>query len=125
MTESWREQVVRHYNERHAEAGRAKTVFGRALRPLQLSATLAYVAFIDKAAAQRGVDRSTYARRALAVLASSDLGVPVKVILWESPKPRHRGAVRARFQEGGARDEGDGIRDWCPHHGCDGAHLSD
>jgi hypothetical protein len=124
MTEGWRAEVVRHYEERHAASGRAKTVFGRTLRPLQLTATLAYVAFIDRAAQGRNVNRSTYIRRALAVAAGADLGVPVKVILWESPKPGGFRNDKMRTKDGGERDTGEGIEDWCPHPGCDGAHLT-
>jgi hypothetical protein len=125
MAEDWKKTVVANYEKRHqANSKRAKTVFGRTLRPLQLTATLEFVAFVDRAAQRRDVNRSTYVRRTLAVAVARDLGVPVRVVLWESPKPGGFRNEKIRVRDGGERDEGQGIEDWCPHPGCDGAHLA-
>ena len=122
----WKDNVARLYDEsRHTATRRpGKTVFGRELRPLQLTATRLFVRYVDKAAAKRGVNRSTYIRRICAIAAAADLGIPVRVILHESPRPDGFKAERLRTGAlAGARDDGTGIEDWCPHPGCDGAHL--
>ena len=120
---NWKKNVREALRERRAKNGRTNTVFGRELRPLQLTAALKYVQIIDAASAALGVNRSTFVRRAAAVAAADVLSVNVRDILWHCPAPDGFRAQRMRVDQGGARDSGDGIEKWCAHPGCDGAHL--
>jgi len=101
-----------------------RTPFGPDMRPLQFSCTVQFVKFVNAAAEQVGVNRSTFVRRALAVAAANVLGVSVRTILFESPAPRAWGAHPMPPQQAmGLRDLGEGIEGWCPHPGCTGDHL--
>lgn len=121
----WQERVLADHREARRRRGFSGGVFRRDLHPLQFACSRDYIAYIAQAALKRGVNRSTYVRRALAVAAAADLGIDVKEILWESPKPRGpQEHIERPTVDGGARDLGHGIEDWCTHPGCDGAHLS-
>ena len=124
MGEQWKANVLAKYRRQRARNGRSDTPFGRSLRPLQFTATLEYVRLVDRAARAYGVNRSTFYRRAAAVVAAGVLGIDVRAILIESPRPAGYGEHRLRVDVAGARDTGEGIEAWCPHPGCDGAHLT-
>lgn len=121
---NWKQNVREALRERRRVNGRTNTVFGRELRPLQLTAALKFVQIIDAAAQARGVNRSTFIRRSAALVAAHTLGIDVRDILWHSPAPDGYRAQRLRVDTGGARDTGEGIEQWCPHPGCEGDHLS-
>jgi hypothetical protein len=120
---NWKNNVRHAIRERRDKTGRANTVFGRELRPLQLTATLKYLRFIDAAARKLGVNRSTYIRRCCAVVTARVLDTDVRTILYESPKPGGYGEQRLRVVDGGMRDDGKDIAKWCSHPGCDGQHF--
>ena len=120
---NWRNNVKEALRERRKKNGRPNTVFGRELRPLQLTATLKFVRYVDEAAAALGVNRSTFVRRAAAVVAAKVIDVDVATILHESPAPSGFGEQRMRTDRAGMRDTGDGIEAWCAHPGCDGSHF--
>lgn len=102
-----------------------KSPFGPAMKPLQFAATTGFMVFVNGAAEKVGVNRSTYIRRALAVHTAHVLGIPVRLILMESPEVRAFGAQTSPQRQAlGLHDNGEGIEDWCPHPGCDGTHLS-
>lgn len=122
---TWQDKVVDKVARKPRHHESMNTPFGPALKPLQFAATVKFMRFINDSAQVVGVNRSTYVRRVLAVHASSVLKVPVRMILWESPKPRRWGEhYQPSAQAAGQRDDGEGIESWCPHPGCDGTHLS-
>jgi hypothetical protein len=116
---SWQDAVLSSVRNRDRGTESLNTAFGRALKPMNFSCTVAYVLYVNRAARAMGVNRSTYVRRALAVHAAHVLGIDVREILWESPAPRRWDPQQAK----GLRDDGFGIGAWCPHPGCDGSHL--
>ena len=124
MAEEWKTKVLSRYREQRARNGRSETPFGRSLRPLQFTATMEYLRIVDRAAQRVGVNRSTFYRRSAAVVAAAILGIDVRAILIESPRPSGYGEHRLRVDVAGARDTGEGIEKWCPHPGCDGHHLT-
>lgn len=123
---SWQDRVNAQVR---ATRGRQRvsrtTPFGAALKPLQFSATLKFMAYVHAAAEKMDANRSTYIRRALAVHAANVLGVSVLDVLYESPVNRVAHELHnPGIQQQGLRDLGEGIEAWCPHPGCDGSHLS-
>lgn len=79
---------------------------------------------VHRAAALHGISASSYVRRALSLHLAVDLDEDVRDILWlcpelNPPKYAQIGSVR----KGNTHDDGAGIERWCPHPGCDGAHL--
>ena len=52
---NWKQNVREAMRARRAKNGRTNTVFGRELRPLQLTAALKYVQIIDACLASGGV----------------------------------------------------------------------
>jgi hypothetical protein len=119
----WREVVMARYVDARKRNGFSSGRFRRDLHPLQFSCTKEYAAFLQAAAQQVNVNRSTFVRRALAVGMASVLKVDVRDILYHSPKPRPFGPIRQVGLGAGEHDMGDGIESWCPHPGCDGEHL--
>jgi hypothetical protein len=129
----WRDDILRRVHQRvdpdppirrrrrpnRSEAAYA-SVFGRELYRSTLFLTVEFTGMLDAAAKARDVNRSTYYRRALAVMLAYDLSLPIREVLWWSPAQGRYGRVQTRR---GQRDDGDGIEGWCPHPGCDGAHL--
>ena len=93
------------------------------MNPLQFSCTRKFVAYLSAAALSREINRSTYARRVLAVAIAHDLGIDVREVLWHTPVPRPPGPQKIVGEKSGERDLGEGIEHWCPHPGCDGSHL--
>jgi hypothetical protein len=95
----------------------------------RLRARPRYFELIDCAALARGVSRSVYMRRMIALGLANDLNLDVREVLhltahWrnalhdKTDAPRDdRGVLLA------TSDDGFGITDWCPHPGCNGAHL--
>lgn len=121
----WQEDIVAKVAAKPRRHESKTTPFGPALKPLQFAATVPFMVFINAAAKVMGVNRSTYVRRVLSVHASQVLGVPVRTILYETPKPLDDAVQRLpKDQRRGLRDLGEGIEQWCPHPGCDGDHLS-
>lgn len=113
----WRENVI--------EAVRAnaiyKTEFTRDLIPFHMRCSHEFVGLLDSAARVLDYNRSTFARRAIAVQVAKVLGVPVSQVLHHSPAPGPFGTAIQSIR--GGRDLGLGIEDFCPHPGCDGKHL--
>lgn len=120
----WREVVMERYVEARRRSGFSAGRFRRDLHPLQFSCTKEYAAFLSAAAQQLDVNRSTFVRRALAVAMAHVLQVDVRDILYHSPKARPYGPLRHVGEGAGQHDTGEGIEAWCPHPGCDGAHLA-
>lgn len=88
-----------------------------------------FYALVDAAATIRGVSRSVYLRRTSAVTLAHDLGIDVTDALrftahWRNA---HQDKTAAPRDDRGlllaTTDDAYGIADWCPHPGCDGAHL--
>lgn len=96
--------------------------FDTALIRAHITFSPEYLRLLDLACQKRNVNRSTYIRRAVAVLLSADLDLPVPDILWHSPTPGPYGGL-ASFDQRGKRDNAVGMADWCGHPGCDGSHL--
>lgn len=120
----WQEDIVAKVAAKPRNHESTTTPFGPALKPLQFAATIPFMRYINGAAQQMGVNRSTYVRRALAVHAANVLGMDVRLILFETPTPLNAGVQRLpKDQRRGLRDLGVGIEEWCPHPGCDGEHL--
>ncbi len=94
---------------------------GDYLGPLQLRVSLPWLKIADMAADRRGLNRTSYVRRALSVHMAGDLGLPVHPILALLTPPRGRNDSTRKEK---TFDDGTGIEDWCPHPGCDGAHLA-
>lgn len=121
----WQETVtsrVRATKIRDRESMR--TPFGPDMKPLQFACTIAFMVYVNRAAAKVGVNRSTFVRRAIAIQTAHVLDLPVQVILYESPQPRAWGGHPIPAEQAkGMRDLGEGIERWCPHPGCDGGHL--
>lgn len=89
-----------------------------------------FIRHLDAAALVKGVNRSTYIRRALAVAMAYDLDMDVRDLLQHTIHPdasRFRDPKRPRQRGKSAfaptRDDGVGIEKWCPHPGCDGTHI--
>lgn len=120
---NWRANILARYEQQHQRHNNAKTRFGRSLQPLQVTTTLDFLGPVDEACRVLDVNRFTFIRRAVAVVAANVVGIPVRVLLAESPAPGRYGEQRVRASTAGARDTGEGIEKWCPHPGCDGAHL--
>jgi hypothetical protein len=120
---NWKNNVREALRKGRDKNGRSNTVFGRELRPLQLTATLKYLRYIDDAAKKVNVNRATFVRRSCAVVAAKLLDVDVHTILYESPKAGGYGEQRLRVADGGMRDDGKDIAKWCSHPGCDGQHF--
>lgn len=118
----WQENILAKHRETVA-AKRIGGPFGRDLRPLQFYATVEFVRFLDAAAKAKGVNRSSFVRRALAVAAAGVLGTDVRRILFESPCVKTASVEKAIGSTAGVRDDGSGIESWCPHPGCSGEHL--
>lgn len=99
-------------------------MFRADLHPLQFGCTREFADMLARAAKARGVQKSTFARRALAVAIASVLGIDVRQVLYYSPKPRAWDENHGRhIHDGNRRDDGAGIESWCPHPGCNGSHL--
>lgn len=118
--DSWKARVLAKYRQQRSNHPRGKTKFGSAHRPLQLQATIEFVQLCDKAAQKMDVNRSTFYRRAVAVVAAAILDIDPRVLLWETPAPGPYGVFRVGTN---TRDLGVGIEEWCPHPGCNGEHL--
>lgn len=119
--DAWKGRILAKYRAKRRAIGRGdNTAFGKAHRPLQLQTTVEFVSLCDEAARRMNVNRSTFYRRAIAVVASRILDIDPRVLLWETPAP---GPYGVNVMRTSARDEGAGIEAWCPHPGCDGEHL--
>jgi hypothetical protein len=120
----WQEDIVAKVAAKPRNHESTRTPFGPALKPLQFAATVAFMRYINGAAHQMGVNRSTYVRRALSVHAAHVLRMDVRLILFETPTPLNEGVQHLPHEKRkGLRDLGEGIEAWCPHPGCDGDHL--
>lgn len=125
----WQDRILtgiadRKRPPRTTEKGRSGAVypseFNGSLNRLHLHLDTVFIALLDRAARKRNVNRSSYMRRALAVLISHDLGIPVEQVLHHSPAQGRYGGVQDRR---GQRDHAEGIEQWCPHPGCAGKHF--
>lgn len=113
-------QMVRERRVRE-ERGRSENV------PLNILVSWTFSRLIARAAQHRGMNKSAYTRRALAVFIARDLDLPLGSVLSYCLMPVPY-AGRLMFGNHGAyvdrpRDDGTGIEVWCAHPGCDGTHL--
>lgn len=95
--------------------------FNGTLNRLHLHLDIVFIRLLDRAARKRDVNRSSYIRRALAVMIAHDLRLPIREVLYHSPAIGRYGQVQTNR---GKRDRAQDIEDWCPHPGCDGKHLT-
>lgn len=109
----WQEVILERYRARKPGS----------LGPLQVKVAVDYLTILNQACRVAGVERNTFIRRAVAVHAAAVLGVNPRSLLQHCPPPRQWGqsAKRAGLDE---VDTGEGLEKWCPHPGCDGAHLN-
>jgi hypothetical protein len=88
--------------------------------PLHFHSSVEFIRLLVKAAQLRDVNKSSYSRRAIALLIAHDLGMPIHEVLYETPCIGRWGKIQ---NSPGERDLGEDIENWCPHPGCDGEHL--
>jgi len=93
---------------------------GDKLGPLQFKASVEMVKLIDRAATLRGVRRTTYVLRMLAVATARDLNMPVREILATLPAPKPAGSITRDLLH--LNDDGEGIEQWCHCPDCSHAH---
>jgi hypothetical protein len=128
MAEPWEVRALAAVTGRRKRGRRGRkpgyvvnpSVFDKPLVPTNTSYTPEFMRLLSLAAERRDVNRSTYIRRAVALVMSADLDLPIGDILYHSPAP---GRWQALQRNPGGRDEAVGIDQWCPHPGCDGSHL--
>lgn len=116
---------VRNRRQREAKPPGKDAVYDGAfsghLAPIRVHGAPEFVVMMDAAAKRRGVNRSSWIRRTLAVGIAHDLGINIRSVLHWSPAIGPYGK-QIQWQRGG-RDDGTGIEQWCPHPGCTGDHL--
>jgi hypothetical protein len=108
----------------------AKQSYGhREQEHMMLRARGPWFAMIEKAAQDREVSRTVYVRRMTSLGLAHDLAQPIAQVLAQTA---HWGRAmytmdRAIRDDRGklitSADDAAGITNWCPHPGCDGAHL--
>ncbi|HEU4913073.1 MAG TPA: hypothetical protein VFV76_14380 [Actinomycetes bacterium] len=121
----WQDTVMGKVGERTRKKGSRGPApypgaFSHDLTPLHFHCGVQFIRLVDSAARDRGVNRSTWVRRTLAVGIADALVLPVRDVLYHSPAP---GPFGGHQFHRGQRDTGEGIEAWCPHPGCDGSHL--
>lgn len=125
-TPDWYGSVKAALEQRRVKTGRTGPAvhpgaFRHAMHPLNFATSSEFMVLLDRAAREvRDVNRSSYVRRAVAMLVAHDLGMPVHQVLWETPCVGRWGKIQ---NSPGERDAGEGIEAWCPHPGCSGGHL--
>lgn len=124
-TTDWRSSLLAAREKRKENASKRSAAnhpgaFRTALAPLHFHSSISFIALVDRAAKRRDVNRSTFVRRAVSLLVAYDLGMPIHQVLYETPCPGRWGRIQ---NSPGERDLGEDIEMWCPHPGCDGAHL--
>lgn len=124
-TTDWYRGVKEKLEERRTKTARKgpavhPKAFRHSLTPLHFATSSEFMVLIDQAARRRNVNRSSYVRRAVAMLIARDLVLPVHRVLWETPCIGEWGKIQ---NAPGERDAGEGIENWCPHPGCRGEHL--
>lgn len=125
----WQERVMsgiaenQHPTTTRSSYGGAcfESEFKGSLSPTRVHLDLAFVGLIDRAARTRDVNRSSYMRRAIAMMIAHDLGMDIRDVLWHSPAIGRHGKHQTNR---GKRDRGEGIESWCAHPGCEGKHLT-
>jgi hypothetical protein len=122
----WQDKVLSDVRTTGKHQHRGRTAFGKDLKPLQFACTVAFVVQVNRAAMKMGVNRSTYVRRAIAVVTAGVLDLDVRVLLSETPVAMAWGAPppAPRLRQQGLRDTGEGIEAYCPHPGCTGEHFT-
>lgn len=122
----WKEKVLENMRRSRAEQGKAASGrWGLHRNPVQLAASLEFLAMVDEAARKVDLNRAAFIRRAVSVVAAKIVDQPVSVFLQETPyafSPEEVGTL------GGGRapsshDTGRGIEVFCPHPRCTGEHL--
>ena len=129
MASDWQETLMERVATRldkpkvkeHRAGAVYESVFDERLQRLHLHVSVPFLFMLSKACKERGWNRSTYMRRALAVQIAKDLGVSVLDVLHRSPSEGLHGHVQ---RNRGGRDSGVGIETFCPHPGCTGEHLT-
>lgn len=120
----WKAKVLENMARSRAEQGKRGSRWGQHRNPVQLAASLEFLALIDEAARALNLNRAAFIRRAAAVVAAKVVDQPVSIFLAETPFAYPPGSVG---QMGGGRapkhDTGEGIEAFCPHPGCHGEHL--
>lgn len=121
--EAWHANVMDAVKTRHENTRGGQTIF-------QVRVWWPFLRHLDAAALVKGVNRSTYIRRALVVAMAHDLQMDPRLIAFHTIHPdasRYRDPQRAKGEDRqkfiGVRDDAVGIEKWCPHPGCDGAHV--
>lgn len=124
---NWREDLVASIEAKRKTSGnpRANPDSPAMSGVLRIVSRYAWADLVHEAAARHGISMSSYARRALSVHVAADMDLLVRDVLALCPSltpPKY--AQRATgMRRGGTVDDGEGIEKWCPHPGCDGAHL--
>lgn len=93
---------------------------GLTMATVSFRASTQFDRLIRTAAMSRGLTKASYIRRALAVAVAADLKRSVVSVLILGPRPTKPGEHSSMRVD---LDDGEGISQWCPHPGCNGAHL--
>jgi hypothetical protein len=109
----WRANIM----ERYSRKGHPR------LGPLQVKVALPFLRLMDEAARRRGVNRSTFIRRSVAVQIAAALDRDLLLLLRLCPSAKPWGG-QFELYTAEQVDEGERIEAWCPHPGCDGSHLT-
>lgn len=88
---------------------------------IQLRLTTPFVKAVHGAAQRRDMAVTNWVRRVMAVALAAE-GFDPHALLDEVPAPVKFG-THGGYRANGSDGEAD-LRTWCPHPGCDGAHLS-
>lgn len=78
-------------------------------------------ALLRQVCIRRGINRTGYVRRVLAVHIAAELDMDVADVLRDTPLPVGYGERRFWHRE--KREDLAGIQTYCPHPGCDGTHI--
>ena len=88
---------------------------------LQVRMTDEFMRAIRASAKVRGITVTGWVRRVLAVAIAADVAVPPRTLLAQVPRALPY-ATHGGYRLQGTDVEAD-LSSWCPHPGCDGAHL--
>lgn len=120
MTDDWQTELLRRVAERPRDRSRVSRRYGAVLN---LGAAL--WAALDAACEQVDLNRSAYVRNALAVQIAHHRNLKAADLMATTPMSTgwERYAWRASGVDNWPKDDGGHLHLFCPHPGCDGAHL--